>query len=105
MEKPFRQALKTIFDALPSKLSCPAPSAVTGYLSSDEEEALPNHSRDQYLELPLNKRTRAYMDYSMSMVEKEGRRRIDSALKQSASKKPGVGCRSKKSISDIQTYV
>ena len=66
-----------------------------------DDEALPNHSNDQYLELPLNKRTNDHMDYSLDMVERKGCKRIDSALKQLSSKKP-TGLSGKNSISIIK---
>ena len=67
-----------------------------------DDDALPNHLKDQYLELPLNKRTKDNMDYSMDMVE--SRKRIDSALKQSSFKKPGVA-KTPYQLSNLQTYV
>ena len=68
---------------------------------SFDDETLPNHSKDQYLELPLNKKTKDNMDYSMDMVERKGCKRIDSALKQSSSKKR-AGLNGKKARSIIK---
>ena len=89
VEKPFRQALRTVFEVLPDKLSLPDTPATMGYVSSDEEDSSPNLN-DQYLTLPLNSRTRAYMDFTMATVQQEGRKKIEAAHRLNKSARPSL---------------